>query len=83
MKSMKNRTEIEDHVYDIMDEADVLIYNKYMEGQYKHGGHLWEETAEDLLEEAIDEAVDMVIYLLTLREKIEKRYETAEDDWGN
>jgi hypothetical protein len=62
--------ENEKHLDRIINEAIILIDKKYTKGQHKHGGNLWEKSANQLLNEAIDEAVDQLVYLLTLKDKI-------------
>lgn len=60
----------EDHLESIKIHFISLVDAKYRKGQKEHGGHLWNNPAEKLLDFAIDEAIDQVVYLLTLREII-------------
>ena len=48
-----------------------MIEKRYVQGDedHKEDGCLWEK--DNLLDEAIEEAIDTVVYLITLREKIE------------
>lgn len=57
------------HMAFIAGEAYARITDKYEKGQAEHGGNLWDQSSDQLLENAIMEAVDQVIYLLTIREK--------------
>jgi len=60
-----------EHLDDIIDEFTELATEKYEKGQLEHGGKLWKKSG--LLDMAIDEAIDQVIYLITLKQQIEKR----------
>ena len=64
---MKMNPEQEAHLQRLKDEFLQLIDSKYRKGQAEHGGDLFER---DLLGEAILETVDLMVYLLTLREKL-------------
>lgn len=59
-----------DHMTWIAERAKHKIVHKYAAGQAEHGGNLWDQTEDQLLDNAILEAIDQVIYLLTLRKKI-------------
>ena len=60
----------EDHLQRIQGSALKLINDKYRKGAAEHGGHLWEK--ENLIDEAINEAIDQVVYLLTLKEQMQR-----------
>jgi hypothetical protein len=45
---------------------------KYRKGQEEHGGLLTELTSETLCDHAIEEAIDQVVYLLSLKDKLEE-----------
>ena len=61
----------ERHLERIKDMAAARIDMKYRRGAVFHGGYLLAEASAMLLEAAIDEATDQLVYLLTLRERIE------------
>ena len=62
-----------DHMLDVSKEASRLIRAKYSKGVAEHGTFLMDLTADELLENAIDEAVDQLVYLLSLKEKLDER----------
>ena len=61
----------ERHLERIKDMAASRIDQKYRRGALFHGGYLLADASAILLEAAIDEAVDQVVYLLSLRERLE------------
>jgi hypothetical protein len=61
----------EAHLARIKTEFAALVDTKYRKGQVEHGGDLFRKSTADLLNFAIDEAVDQVVYLLTLRERMQ------------
>jgi len=60
-----------EHRAKIMQAASMRIHAKYEAGAIEHGGLLSDLSADALLENAIDEAVDQVVYLLTLKDKLD------------
>ena len=62
--------EQEFHLARIKSEFTSLVDAKYRAGQAEHGGDLIEKEELSLVNMAIDEAIDMVVYLITLRDKI-------------
>jgi len=56
------------HLERIKDTFGELVTAKYFQGARHHGGNLWDNP--HILDEAIDEAIDLVVYLLTIREKL-------------
>ena len=61
----------EDHIDLLLDQFTNILVPKYMAGAKEHGGKLWEMLPEDLLDNAIEEAVDNLVYLLTLKQRLE------------
>jgi hypothetical protein len=61
-----------DHALKLAEEFQFLMLRKYKKGQKEHGGNLWDK--ETLLDNAIDEVVDLAIYLLTLREQLNRKF---------
>lgn len=57
------------HVSEIGKEFAVMMAEKYTKGQREHGGNLWDQTEDQLLDNAILEAIDQVVYLFTIRRK--------------
>lgn len=60
----------EQHLMKLKINTAVAMDEKYRAGQAEHGGFLGEMGAGELLDNAIDEAIDQVVYLLTLRDKL-------------
>lgn len=58
------------HLDGIKDIFNSLVDDKYRKGVAEHGGNLWDNPSESLLDMAIDEAIDQVVYLLTLKAKL-------------
>ncbi len=58
------------HVEKIGRDFCQLMALKYIMGRREHGGNLWDQDAETLVDNAIMEAIDQVVYLITLRDKI-------------
>jgi len=63
----------EEHLQHIKNEFHELCDIKYRKGVKEHGGKLEDYTVIELLDMAIDEAIDQVVYLVTARDKEEKR----------
>ena len=61
----------EAHLSSIQESFLEKVQAKYLAGQKQHGGNLYEKSG--LLDAAIDEAIDQVVYLLTLKEQLEKK----------
>lgn len=60
----------ERHLKDILKTSRQLINKKYRAGQEHHGGNLFDLTAAELIDEAINEAIDQMVYLITLKDKL-------------
>ena len=60
----------EAHLARIIREFNADLTAKYEAGQQEHGGSLWEKHG--MLDNAIAEAIDLVVYLYTLRERLDK-----------
>ena len=60
-----------EHISHILQEFSVLAKPKYIRGVHEHShlGHLWTRAVD---REALNEAIDQVVYLITLRDQIEK-----------
>ena len=57
----------------IVEEAATLIHAKYTKGALEHQTNLKEDTTiGQLIDFAIEEATDQMVYLLTLKQKIEE-----------
>lgn len=65
------------HAHMISGEFSRLMYDKYEKGAAEHGGNLWDNKPEWLLDQALDEAIDQVVYLLTLKEQMHDLVEKA------
>ncbi len=66
------------HLKFILEESGYLIKAKYLKGVKEYNSNLSEDyTADQLLDEAINEAVDQIVYLLTLREKLNASSDNA------
>lgn len=63
--------EQQEHLLRVLAESKRLISRKYRKGVAEHGGFLMDSSTEELLDNAIDEAVDQLVYLLSLKEKLE------------
>lgn len=64
--------EQEHHRLRIVDMAAQLIFDKYEVGATEHKTDLKNDhTIEQLLDFAIEEAVDQIVYLLTIKEKLD------------
>lgn len=64
-------SEQEKHLQQIKRSFEVLVDSKYRRGQEEHGGDLFRLPIEALINNAIDEAIDQVVYLLTIKYKLE------------
>jgi len=60
-----------EHLDDLLAELEERVTEKYENGQNEHGGKLWKKSG--LLDEAINEVIDLAIYLITLKQQMEKR----------
>ena len=72
MKANKINLKQEEHISRLVSQASLRMFNKYRAGAKEHGGTLEDMFIGDLLNNAIDEAIDQVIYLLTLKEKMDE-----------
>lgn len=70
--------EQENHLLSIKNTFKQLVDTKYRKGQAEHGGDLWFLSPNQLLDMAIDEAIDQIVYLLTLKEKLNTVYRVKE-----
>lgn len=61
----------EKHVASIMRAVNLRMHTKYELGAKEHGGNLWDLSKEALVDQAIDEAIDQLVYLYTIKQKIE------------
>jgi hypothetical protein len=59
------------HLMRVIGQVAKLTDYKYRKGAKKYGTFLMDLTAEELLDNAIDEAIDQVVYLLSLRDKLQ------------
>jgi len=64
--------EQEAHLQSIKDEFNRLVDPKYRKGQEEHGGDLFDKDIKNLIEAALEEAIDQVVYLLTIKQQLEK-----------
>lgn len=64
--------EQEQHLQGIQEDFCELVDAKYRKGQAEHGGNLLNKLPAEVLDMAIEEAIDQVVYLLTLREILNK-----------
>lgn len=63
--------EQEEHLQQIKEQFEMLVDRKYRRGQVEHGGDLFEKDYNWLINNALDEAVDLVVYLLTLKARLD------------
>lgn len=61
------------HLVGVLRSFNQRAVVKYKKGAQEHKGNLQSLTELELLDEAIDENVDSLVYLLTLRDKINDR----------
>lgn len=62
-----------DHLRSILKQSQSLISDKYIRGVKEHQTVLNQDhTVQELLNYAIEEAVDQMVYLLTIKELLEK-----------
>ena len=67
-----------EHLAYILDRTQALLSAKYEKGAKEYGNHLRDDyTTSQLLDNAIEEAIDMVVYLLTMKQKIEEEDELS------
>lgn len=62
--------EQEAHLGRIQRLFSTEVDGKYRQGQEEHGGNLFDMPAKDLVDNAILEAIDQIVYLYTLRDKL-------------
>ena len=60
-----------EHLDDILAELEERVTEKQENGQVEHGGKLWKKPG--LLDEALNEVIDLAVYLITLKQQIEKQ----------
>ena len=66
--------ESERHLRSILRQATRRINAKYRQGNREHGGgNLTAKKAAQLMEDLLDECIDLIVYGLTLKEKLAKR----------
>lgn len=58
------------HLRDLQAEIISLVEAKYVNGAKEHGGNIWDNP--DLIAEAINETTDLMVYLLTVKNKLNK-----------
>ena len=61
----------EKHLDRILRETSLDLQLKYTRGNWEHGDNLLDMTPLQLVDEAIAEAMDQVVYLRTLKQKLE------------
>lgn len=61
------------HLAAIERRAWRLLRTKYTRGAKEHKNYIWDLSEMDLVDNAIEEAIDQLVYLLTLRDKVEAR----------
>ena len=61
------------HLEKILDYLTLRTAAKYEAGAKEHGGTLTDMSESDLLDNAIEEAIDQCVYLITLRQKFNKK----------
>jgi hypothetical protein len=67
----------QEHMQRLRIEIINRVYIKYVAGAHEHGDNLEDKPTSFLIDAAIDEAVDQLIYLLTLKEKMQCESQTA------
>lgn len=71
MEKMEKMTPAQEaHLQRVKDEFCALVDPKYRKGQEEHGGDLFMLTMGQLLDNAIEEAIDQVVFLLSMKEKL-------------
>ena len=61
------------HLNRVLNEANSLIVDKYVKGAEEHGTTLSQDhSLRELVNFAIEEAVDQIVFLLTIKEVLEK-----------
>jgi hypothetical protein len=62
------------HLDYILGETEIRLSKKYKRGAMEYKTNLRDDySASELLDCAIDEAIDQIVYLLTMREKLDGR----------
>lgn len=64
------------HLKHIQKEFNDRSEHQYIGGQIEHGGNLW--TKKNLIDEALSESIDLVVYLVTLKDQLDKEKERTE-----
>lgn len=64
------------HLDSLKKEFCGLLDVKYRKGQREHGGDVWLKGG--MLDHAIDEVVDLAVYLLTLKQQLQRFTERVE-----
>ena len=63
------------HLNRVLNEANSLIADKYVKGAEEHGTTLSQDhSLHELVNFAIEEAVDQIVFLLTIKEVLEKSH---------
>ena len=60
----------EAHLARVKERFVALVDSKYRAGAAEHDGELMDVPAIAVLDFAVEEAIDLVVYLLTLKEKL-------------
>lgn len=61
------------HMKSIQITFNKQLEKKYEKGAKEHGGNLWERAPSWMLDQAIEEALDQYVYLITLKQQMEKK----------
>ena len=64
------KTQQEQHLKNIKEDFLREVDKKYRAGQKEHGGDLW--LKKDLIDKALEEIIDLYVYMLTLKDQIDK-----------
>ena len=62
----------ENHLNRLANAFSVRVREKYEKGVLEHGGNLWDNPPEKILEFAMEEVEDLWVYLYTLKEQLHK-----------
>lgn len=63
------------HRQEVVQEAAQLIHDKYTVGAKEHNTNLKEDTTvHQLVDFALEEAIDQMVYLITLKQKIDEEW---------
>ena len=74
---MIERDEDRAHAHRVVGWLTSAVWNKYAAGIKKHSGHLPDKGG--LLHEAECEVLDQAVYIQTLREQLERVYESMQE----